>query len=118
MDDNNKISGAKLAVQTMLYYYLSSLIDTVEDPKQVIATELGEMINLSEAQIQYVNMNLINDNKMLDNLTCSIDLLKSMEQKKKFDLESIKIIRNILEIMRSQCSAALADHCEFVEDDN
>ena len=115
MDNNAKIIGAKKGVETMLYYYLSALIGVVEDPKQAIATELGAMIDLSEAQIQYVKINVNNDNKMLDNLSCSIDLLKAMENSKKIDLESITIIRNILEIMQSQCKQTLDDYCEIIE---
>ena len=56
--EDNKISGAKNALQTMLFYYLYSLIDNVEDPKQYIATELGKMINLSEEHIQYVKLDV------------------------------------------------------------
>jgi len=115
MDDNAKITGARKGVETMLYYYLSSLIGVVEDPKQVVATELGPMIDLSEAQIQYVKMSIANDNKMLDNLSCSIDLLKAMENTKEIDLESINIIRNILEIMHGQCKQSLDDYCEIIE---
>ncbi len=115
MDDEGKIVGAKNGVQTMLYYYLSSLIGQVEDPKQVIASEIGAMIDFSEAQAQYIAMDVKSNNKMLDNLTCSIDLLKSMEQAKEFDLDSIKIITGILEIMKKQCEETLEKFVEFVD---
>ena len=100
---DSKILGAKQGVQTMMYYYLSALIGTTEDPKQYIATELGKMIDLSEEQIQYVKMNVANDNKMLDNLSSSIALLESMEKTGKLDLESVGIVKQILEIMKQQC---------------
>ena len=44
--EDNKMSGAKNGLQTMLFYYLYSLIGNVEDPKQYIATEIGKMIDL------------------------------------------------------------------------
>lgn len=113
---DSKVSGAKQGVQTMLFYYLSSLIGTVEDPKQYIATEMGEMINLSEEQIQYVKMNTAQDNKMLENLSSSISLLENMEKTNTLDLESIGIVKKILKIMESQCKKTLDDYSEIVGD--
>lgn len=113
---DSKISGARHSVQTMMFYYLSSLIGTVEDPKQYIATELGKMIDLSEEQIQYVKMNIAHDNKMLDNLSSSISLLENIEKTGKLDLESIGIIKGILEIMQSQCEKILEEYTEIVGD--
>ena len=113
---NSKISGAKHGVQTMMFYYLTSLIGTVEDPKQHIATELGKMIDLSEEQIQYVKMNVANDNKMLDNLSCSIALLENMEKTGKLDLESIGIVKQILKIMEGQCKKTLEEYAEMIGD--
>ena len=78
--EDNKMSGAKNGLQTMLFYYLYSLIGNVEDPKQYIATEMGKMIDLSEEQIQYVEMNIANDNKLLENLSSSIRLLDNIEK--------------------------------------
>jgi len=117
MDAERRRLGAKKGAETMLFYYLESLIGTVDDPKQVVATELGTSINFSEAQIQYVKMNVMNDNKMLDNLSCSIDLLKNMEQTGKIDLDSIGIIRNILEIMHGQCEQTIKEYDNSVETD-
>ena len=107
--EDNKISGAKNGLQTMLFYYLYSLIGNVEDPKQYIATEMGKMINLSEEQIQYVKMNVANDNKLLENLSSSICLLDNIEKTGKLDMESIKIVKGILEIMENQCKEILND---------
>lgn len=107
--EDNKISGAKNGLQTMLFYYLYSLIGNVEDPKQYIATEMGKMINLSEEQIQYVKMNVANDNKLLENLSSSICLLDNIEKTGKLDIESIKIVKGILEIMKNQCEEILND---------
>ena len=107
--EDNKMSGAKNGLQTMLFYYLYSLIGNVEDPKQYIATEMGKMIDLSEEQIQYVKMNIANDNKLLENLSSSIRLLDNIEKTGKLDMESIKIVKGIFEIMENQCKEILDD---------
>ena len=41
--ENLKAEGAKNAVQTMLFYYISSLIGTVEDPKQYIVNQIYKL---------------------------------------------------------------------------
>lgn len=107
--EDNKMSGAKNGLQTMLFYYLYSLIGNVEDPKRHIATEISKMIDLSEEQIQYVEMNIANDNKLLENLSSSIRLLDNIEKTGKLDMESIKIVKGILEIMKNQCKEILDD---------
>ena len=106
---DSKEYGAKHAVQTMLFYYLSSLIGTVEDPKQVIATELGSMIDLSEEQIQYVKLSLATEDKVLSNFESCIQLLDGIKDKDSFDLESIKIVRDILSLMKDACQKTLKD---------
>lgn len=113
--EDNKIAGGRHGVQTMLFYYLSSLMGTVEDPKQFIATEISKMIDLSEEQVQYVKMNIANDNKLVENLSSSIALLKNMEETGKADFESIKIVRGILEIMKTQSEEAIK---EYMGDDD
>lgn len=107
--EDNKMSGARNGLQTMMFYYLSSIIGKVNDPKQYIATEMGKMIDLSEEQVEYVRLNIANDNKLLDNLSSSIQLLMNMEKTGKFDLDSVKIVRNILEIMKSQTEIILKE---------
>ena len=116
--EHNKISGAKNGLQTMLFYYLYSLIGNVKDPKQYIATELGKMINLSEEQIQYVKLNVANDNKLLDNLSSSIDLLDNIEKTGKLDIQSIKIVKGILEIIKNQSEDILKDMEEIDNGEN
>lgn len=107
--EDNKMSGAKNGLQTMLFYYLYSLVGNVDDPKQYIATELGKMIDLSEEQVQYIKLNIANDNKLLENLSSSISLLDNIEKTGKLDIESIKIVKGILEIMKKQCVEILDD---------
>lgn len=101
---DSKTSGAKQGVQNMLFYYVSALLDSgVKDPKQRIATEIGEMIDLAEDQVLYVESHIRNDNKLVDNLSSSIALLEGMEKTGKIDLESIRIVKGVLEIMHKQC---------------
>ena len=106
---NNKEYGAKQAVQTMLFYYLSSLIGTVEDPKQHIASELGAMINLSNEQIQYVKLSLATEDKIISNFESCIQLLDSIKDKDSLDLESIRIVKDVLTIMKETCQKTLKD---------
>lgn len=115
---DSKVLKAKHSVQTMMFYYLFSLMETVEDPKQYMATEMGKMIDLSEEQIQYVKMNISNNNKMLDNLSSSIALLENIEKTNKLDLESIGIVKKILEIMKDQCEESLKEYTEPVGDED
>lgn len=108
---DNKEYGAKLAVQNMLFYYLSSLIsNNVEDPKQVIASELGAMIDLSEEQIQYVKLSIATDDKVLSNLDSCIQLLDAIKDKESFDLESIQIVKSVLKLMREKCEKTLDEY--------
>lgn len=110
--DNNKN-----AVIDMLFYYIHSLIKQgVEDPLQVIATELPEMIHCSMEQIEYVKMNVLQGGKLVDNLDSSIGLLSSMEESKTLDLESIRIVKGILEIMKEDAKVAIGK--VFGEEDN
>ena len=105
--ENSKVAGAKQGVQTMLFYYLSTLVGTVQDPKQHIATEMAKMIDLSEEQLQFVLASIQNENMLIDNLSSSIALLENIEKTKKLDLESIGIVKDMLSIIKSQCKDAL-----------
>lgn len=103
MNDNNKN-----AVVDMLFYYIHSLIKQgVEDPLQVISTEIPEMIHASMEQIEYIKINTLQNNKLVENLDSSIELLNSMEESKSLDLESLKIVKGILEIMRNDAKTSL-----------
>ena len=77
MEKNSVIIGSEKSVQTMIHYLMTALIDAkVKDPKQYIATEISKMIDLSEEQAIYVQNHLSKDNRVLDNLSSSISLLK------------------------------------------
>lgn len=101
--EDNRMNGAKAGIQKMLFYYLYSLSSISDDPKQQIASEIAEMIDLSEEQLQYVQANISQDNKLIENLSSSISLLEGMEKSKELDLESISIVKQILQIMIKQC---------------
>lgn len=102
------MDNSKNAVVDMLFYYIHSLIKQgVEDPLQVVSTELPEMIHASMEQIEYIKMNTLQNNKLVENLDSSIELLSSIEESKSLDLESIKIVKGILEIMRNDAKTSL-----------
>lgn len=102
------MNNNKQAIIDMLFYYIYSLIKQgVEDPLQVVSTELPEMIHASMEQIEYIKMNALQDNKLVENLDSSIELLSSIEESKTLDLESINIVKGILKIMRDNAKVSL-----------
>lgn len=103
-------SKSKSAVVDMLFYHYYALIKAGEtDPKQIIATELPELINLSEEQIQYVKINTLQGNNLIENLDSSIGLLSSIEESKCLDMESIKIVKSILLIMKEHALIPISE---------
>lgn len=102
------MNSSKNAIIDMLFYYIHSLIKQgVKDPLQVVSTELPEMIHASIEQIEYIKMNTLQNNKLVENLDSSIELLSSIEESKTLDLESIKIVKGILKIMRDNANESL-----------
>ena len=98
----------KSVVTDMLFYYIYSLVKQgVEDPLQVLVTELPEMINISKEQLEYIKMNVLQKEKFVENIDSSIKLLSSIEESKTLDLESIKIVKGILEIIRNDADISL-----------
>lgn len=101
---DNEVKGAETAVQTMLLYYVSALRSIgVEDVKQYIATKMSDMISLADEQCNFVTNNFKQDGKLVDNLQNSIRLLEKMEETKELDLESVSIIKQILELILHDC---------------
>ena len=99
---------SKDAVVDMLFYYMYSLVKQgVNDPLQIVSTELPEMIHASKEQIEYIKMNTLQKDRLVENLDSSIGLLSSIEESKTLDLESIKIVKGILEIMRNDAKISL-----------
>ena len=104
MSDNSIVSSSKKAVEDMLFYYYYSLVKTnCSDPKKVIATEIPQMIKLTEDQMNYIKINSLQNNQLLENLDSSVGLLSSIEESKVLDIESIQIVKGILMAMRDQC---------------
>ncbi len=95
-----EIKGSEAGVRKMLMYYISALKDAgIEDINQYIATKMAEMIQLSEEQLKFVLVNFNNENKLVDNLQNSIQLLTAMKDKKKLDLESLEIVIKVLNLI-------------------
>jgi hypothetical protein len=106
-----EVDSSRKAVENMMFYYLFGLIRSGEqDPKQVIATEVAKMVNLTEEQLDYIKINTEEHNNLLENLDCSIELLSNIEQSKKLDLESIKIVKGILTAMREHAKEPLSKY--------
>lgn len=97
---DSEVKGAELAVGKMLLYYISSLqASGVEDVRQYVTGKIASIIQLSEEQIDFIKADFNSDNKIHENLKDCIDLLKNMETTKKLDIDSIKIVRNVLELI-------------------
>lgn len=108
----------KNVVTDMLFYYIYSLVKQgVEDPLQVLVAELPEMINISKEQLEYIKINALQKGKLVENLDSSIKLLSSIEESKTLDLESIKIVNGILEIIRNDADISLQKIFGNNEDD-
>lgn len=106
--EDGRLAGAKAGIQNMLFYYLTALVDNgIDDPKQYIATEIGKMINLSEEQVMYVKGNVALENKFLESLSSSINLLANIEKNKKLDIESINISIGLLKEIQRKCTKVL-----------
>lgn len=97
---NEEVKGSETAVKKMLLYYISALQSVgVEDTKQYVATRIGEMISLSEEQVQFILANLDKQNQLIENLDNSVRLLEKMKEEEKLDLESLDIVIKILNLI-------------------
>lgn len=116
--DDNRLESAKSALRNMLFYYIAELIDQgVEDPRQRVATEIGELINLSSEQLEYIYSKLSSSVSLEDNVDMCIKLLINIEKTKKLDMESIIIVRKTLEIFE-QLIVNSKDYVLEGEEDN
>lgn len=97
---NAEVKGAEFAVKKMLMYYVSALQTIgVDDIRQYIATRIGDMISLSEEQLQFILTNFHEDNKLIENLNNSIQLLNKMKKEDKLDVESLDIVIQVLSLI-------------------
>jgi hypothetical protein len=98
---NEEVKGSEAAVRKMLLYYVSALQSTgVEDVRQYIATRIGEMISLSEEQVQFILANFNKENQLIENLDNSVRLLEKMKKEEKLDMESLDIVIKVLSLIR------------------
>lgn len=99
--------SARKDLQTMLFYYITALIEEGEsDPKRVIATEMSEMIQLSEEQLAYVRAKQDNAIDISEQLDSAEKLLKNSVKKDKVDMEAVKIVRSLLTVTSKQIKEA------------
>ena len=91
---NEEVKGSESAVRKMLLYYVSALQSV-----GVVATRIGEMISLSEEQVQFILANFNKENKLIENLGNSIQLLEKMRKEEKLDLESLDIVIQVLNLI-------------------
>ncbi len=107
-----KVLGARMGVETMLYYYLTSLIDKVDDPKQYLARKLPVIIEMSEEQATYVGAAVKTDNQAVKSLSTVIALLKKL--KDNYDEGTLSIAIEILENLH----ISFVDALEMYKEDN
>ena len=116
-----KTEGVKRAAAKMIFYYISTLISVGdEDPRRTVATELGEMIDLSKEQVEYVlyTLDKNNDSLFLKDLDTIISLIESN------DKESIAIALQMITKIRNDAKEAFdelkleAEHDGKEDEDN
>lgn len=105
--EDDRLSGARNGVETMLFYMFIEAFDKYEDPKQYIATEMVKMIELSEEQAMYVKSAIATDNKVFESLSSSIELLKNMRKQNTIDIDSMNIVIDILSNIYTRFKDAL-----------
>lgn len=93
----SRIEGAKNALSSMLFYYIYALKESgCEDPKQTASEEIGKMIGLADEQTQFVIEDAKHSYKLSENMGLAIELLNNMEKAKKYDAETVGIVKNVI----------------------
>lgn len=113
----NRLAGTKNSVQDMLYYYAVALLDNgVDDPKQYIATQIPDMIDISVEQARYISSQLSVNKKTDDNFKNCIKLLESavndIENGKKVDATSLSLVIKVLNKMKKEFKEARERYSE------
>lgn len=111
-----KVMGAKLGVETMLFYYMSALSGKVKDIKQYMANRMPAMIDLTEEQATYVATSTTDANTVLASLDTSMQLLKGVSESEKPDPEAISLVIKILQNLRDECESALRTYLSEPEE--
>lgn len=89
----SKVESAKSAVHNMLIYYYQALKEkNCNDPKQVIATEVGKMINLTDEQVVYMLKHCTKDFDIIEILSNMQVLLVENKTKKVYMEDNIKLL--------------------------
>ena len=105
--NDSKVMGAKMGVETMLYYYMAALSGKVKDIKQYMANRLPAMIDLTEEQSTYVAASMTDCNTVLTSLDTSMRLLQNTIDSDNFDKDSIQLVIKILQNLYDECESAL-----------
>ena len=111
---DNRLDGARSNVKTMLYYYIVALMEAGDqDPKETIASQIADMIGLSEDQVAFVKDKMTQRTTLEQQLECAIELLHAIEKSKKLDIESVRIVRKLLASILDSYKEAIR---KFTED--
>lgn len=95
----NKIIAAKNGLNSMIGCYYQALLESgCSDPKQIIATDIVDMIKLSCRQSEYIIDNF-QGGSAKDMLTNIIILLTKMEKDNKIDSTAMTLIKQNIEII-------------------
>lgn len=95
--EDKKLTGSKKSLQSMLFYHLIALDEQYADPKGELVKEIADMITLSEDQVKYVKMGISNNAGFDDQLEMASKLVEGMIKTKKIDMESLNIIKGLLD---------------------
>ncbi len=102
-----KVMGARIATETMLFYYMSALSGKVDDVKQYMAKRIPAMIELTEEQTTYIATSIDKSNAVLTSLDTVTNILKNIQEQDKLDAELMDLAIRILQSMRDECSNAI-----------
>ena len=98
--DNNSINGVEIGLNKMIMYYAIALKESgIENIKEYMASKMVDMIQLSADESEIIMLNILKDNQTLNGLKKSIELLDTISITNNNDKESIKIIKNILNLV-------------------
>ena len=101
--ESTNIQGCRRAVSKMLFYYVSALLEAgCADPNQIIATELGEMINLSHEQVNFAVAHVNSGFHLMDDLK-SVRELVALKDSDSSDI-ALKLLDNMIDIVSDTIS--------------
>ena len=111
---DNKLDGARSNLKTMLYYYIVALVEAGDpDPKETICKQIADMVGLAEDQIAFVEDKLKSRTTMDQQLECAVELLQAIEKSNKLDMESVRIVKKLIQSIRASYKEAIS---KFIEE--